>query len=53
MLIQRERTPSITKGDRDSMIFDAGRSEGWKECLNSFSNFIAMEKQKDIKPDND
>lgn len=53
MLVLREKTPTIVKGSPETMIFDAGRATGWKECLDAILNLLALEKPKDVKVDND
>ena len=52
MLIMRERTPAISKGTSEEIIFEAGRATGWKDCLDAFQTLIATEKREDINPDN-
>lgn len=53
MLFLREKTPSIAKGDADGMIFDAGKSEGYKLCLDTISEVIAARVEKEVNPSND
>lgn len=47
MLYARECSPSIQKGLADEMIFDAGRVEGYRQALDTFSEIIAAEQKKD------
>ena len=53
MLFLRERTPSIGKGAEHEIVFDAGVAQGYKNCLDSISNLLAVEEQKEIKIEND
>ncbi len=53
MLFLRERVPSIARGDSDSVIFDAGRVEGYKQAIDTISEIIAIAPEKEIKLEND
>ncbi len=52
MLFLRERTPSITKGPADEMIFEAGIVEGYKRALDTISEIIAADNKKEIDYEN-
>lgn len=52
MLYLREKEPSITRGDQFQMIFDAGRVEGYKQAINTISELLTLEVQKEINPEN-
>lgn len=52
MLYLREHIPSIHKGTADEMIFDAGRSEGYKQAIDVISEVIALVQQKEESADN-
>lgn len=41
MLWLRFRTPAVTKDTADNIIFAAGRSQGWKDCLDEISELLA------------
>lgn len=46
-LVLRERGPSVPPtGEAHSIIFNAGRAEGWRECIEALHNLIAVEKVK-------
>lgn len=54
MLYLRERTPSIDKGvDPYSMIFEAGRCQGYRNCLDTISEIIAKEPTKSESLENE
>lgn len=53
MLFLRERVPSIARGDANSVIFDAGRVEGYKMALDTISEVIAIQEKKEINVEND
>ena len=53
MLFLRERTPSISKGDADGIIFDAGKVEGYKNAVDTISEIIAVRQQKEEKVENE
>jgi hypothetical protein len=35
------------------MIFEAGRAQGYRDCLDQISEVIGVEPLKDINPSND
>lgn len=47
MLYMRERTPSVIGGDSTQIIFEAGKSEGYKFALDRISEVIAIDINKD------
>jgi hypothetical protein len=51
MLSLRERIPSVTKFDQSGIIFDAGRTQGYKEALDAISEVIGVveEKQQELE----
>jgi len=53
MLILREKAPSVHKSTADEMIFEAGRAQGYRDCLDQISEVIGIEPIKDINPSND
>jgi len=53
MLILREKAPSVHKASADEMIFEAGRAQGYRDCLDQISEVIGVEPLKDINPSND
>jgi hypothetical protein len=53
MLELHQNIPTISKGDADSIIFDAGRVEGYRAALSAINNILSLEEQKDIKADQD
>lgn len=52
MLVLRERGPNIGSGDPHQIIFNAGRVEGYKECINNIMDLIAAEEQKQSDTEN-
>lgn len=54
MLYLRERTPVIVKGDADAtgIIFDAGRTQGWKDCLDAIADIISVVETKEVNYEN-
>lgn len=54
MLVLRECEPRILKSSSpEEMIYDAGRNEGYRECLRTITDLIALEQVKEQKADND
>jgi len=53
MLFLRERTPTIHKGQADEMIFEAGRSQGFKDAIDTISEIIAAEPKKEVNFENE
>lgn len=53
MLILREKAPSVHKGSADEIIFEAGRAQGYRDCLDQISEVIGVESKKDIDISND
>lgn len=53
MLFLRERAPSILKGPADEMIYDAGKSEGYKAAIDMISELIAVAPKKEDNLEND
>lgn len=53
MLFLREKIPSISKGPADEMIFDAGRTQGFKDAIDAISEIIAVAPKQDINIEND
>lgn len=53
MLFLRERAPTIHKGAADEMIFEAGKSEGYKMAMDMISEVIAVAPKKEINLEND
>lgn len=53
MLILREKAPSVHKGNADEIIFEAGRAQGYRDCLDQISEVIGVESKKDIDISND
>lgn len=52
MLFLREKTPGVTIGDSHNIIFSAGRSEGYKNAIDTMSEILAMPQAKDIEIEN-
>jgi hypothetical protein len=52
MLYLRECAPSIGRGEASGMIFDAGRSQGFNDCLNKISEVIAADVPKNENLEN-
>lgn len=46
MLVLRERTPVVGRGESHNIIFDAGVVEGYRRALDSIDAIIAAEPQK-------
>ena len=46
MLILRERTPVVGRGESHNIIFDAGVVEGYRRALDSIEAVIAAEQPK-------
>lgn len=46
LLHLREITPSVSKGSADEIIFDAGRSQGWKDCIDALTEILGTEVKK-------
>lgn len=53
MLFLRERVPSISKGQPHEVQFDAGRSEGYKQCLDTIMALLSVEETKEVDASND
>jgi hypothetical protein len=53
MLVLRERTPSVHKGLADEMIYDAGKTEGYKLAIDTISDIIGLEQKRDTDASND
>lgn len=53
MLFLREKIPSIPRGLPHEVQFDAGRSEGFKQALDTISELLAVEEKKDTDASND
>ncbi len=53
MLFLREKIPSILKGPADEMIFDAGRTQGFKDAIDAISEIIAVAPKQDVNVEND
>ncbi len=53
MLFLREKIPSILKGQPHEVQFDAGRSEGFKQCLDTITELLSIEEKKDGDASND
>jgi len=45
MLYLREKAPSVLKGDADGIIFDAGRAQGWRACLDEIAEIVSTPKE--------
>jgi hypothetical protein len=52
MLFLREKIPSVSPGDAHQMIFNAGRAEGFKQAIDTISEIIAVEQQKEQNLEN-
>lgn len=52
MLYLRERIPSVQASDPTSIIFNAGRAEGYKVALDMISEVISLEEQKETNIEN-
>ncbi len=53
MLFLREKIPSITKGPADEMIFDAGRTQGFKDAIDAISEIIAVAAKREENLENE
>jgi hypothetical protein len=53
MLYLREKIPSISKGDTHAMVFDAGRSEGFKQAIDTVSDLLILNQTKEVDASND
>lgn len=52
MLVLRERTPSVHRGESHDIIFDAGVVEGYRRALDTISEIIATPKDREESFDN-
>jgi hypothetical protein len=39
--------PTVGRGDGQQIIFDAGKVEGYRECLTRFEKLLDQDKQKE------
>jgi hypothetical protein len=46
MLVLREQAPGVSVGDSHNIIFQAGKSEGYRQALETIQNLIAAEPTK-------
>ncbi len=53
LLFLREKTPVIRKGLPHEIQFDAGRATGYAEAIETISEIIAAEPQKQVDASND
>lgn len=53
MLYLREHIPSIQPSDADSIIFQAGTTQGFKNGIDTISEIIAAEPVKEQKLENE
>lgn len=44
--VLRDKTPSIKGGDQTSIIFESGKIEGWRKCIDAFL-FMAENDNRD------
>jgi hypothetical protein len=52
MLYLRENIPNVAKSDAHGIAFDAGKAQGWKDCLNAISELIAAPEEKPERLEN-
>lgn len=52
MLYLREKIPSIQRGTSDSIIFDAGRTQGFKDCLDTISELLGTVEVPNVDLEN-
>lgn len=52
MLWLRERIPTIDRGTADNIIFDAGKAQGFRSCLDSISDVMGMVEPKEQQLEN-
>lgn len=52
MLYLREHVPTISVGDSHNIIFAAGKSEGYKNAIDTISEILAMAKPKEEEIEN-
>ncbi len=53
MLYLREKAPSVFKGTSEEMIFDSGKAQGYRDCLDTISQVIGVEPVRDVNASND
>lgn len=46
MLWLREKLPDVLKGSGESIIFDAGKTQGYKDCLDQIANVMGVVEAK-------
>lgn len=49
----RESVPTIACEDSHQIIFNAGRAQGWADCLKKLEEIIGVKEVKEIKFEND
>lgn len=52
LLFLRENTPSIQQGDANSIVFNAGRYEGYKQAIDMLSEVVSIEEKPDQNLEN-
>ncbi len=52
LLVLRENTPVVARGDSHNIIFQAGVVEGYRLAIESLHNLIAVEKVTAVDYDN-
>lgn len=52
MLYLRENIPSVQVGEANSMIFQAGKAEGYKQALDMISEVISLDEIKEQPAEN-
>lgn len=53
MLYLRERIPNVSVSDANSMIFQAGKAEGYKEAINMISEVISIQEKPEESLENE
>lgn len=52
MLVLRERTPSVHKGESHDIIFEAGVVEGYRRAIDAITHIISVEQPKNEELEN-
>ena len=53
LLFLHEGVPGVARGDGTQIIFDAGRIEGYRECLRKITEVIAIQQVNEPRIEND